>query len=104
MKVKCIDVSGLASDKLTEGHVYSVLEDDGATRVYTLVDVPGYWNRNRFEIIDGEPIENVELAVVVGEPQVDHEEERIWKLFRRRVAPGNCNCDIPRDQCNLHRP
>lgn len=104
-KVRCVNAD--AKPTLTKGMIYTVSDkyhsDHGECfRIYELNNV-GFYSA-RFELFEEKPTSIRQVSTQsLSKPTEDQEEARLFALWTA-PRPGNCGCDIPREQCDFHRP
>lgn len=92
-QVRCI--SNKDTKHIHVGQEYTVIEiNHNGNLVLQGLEDSGGWFPYRFEVI---------TSPTVTTKTVDVEEERLWKLFRPRLGPGECPCGIAKVKCQFHR-
>lgn len=99
-KVRCIDNTGVQL-YLELYRVYEVRHEYSGH--YRLTCSSVLMRKDRFAIIPEEPETLRRLPATNDKDDPDPEETRAWRMFRRQVPDGHCNCDIPRENCHYHK-
>jgi hypothetical protein len=100
--IKCVNCSG--TKNLTLGKVYEILDEvDDRWLIVSDNGIKGEWYKERFEPYNPPSHIVTNKTNKTNSSTLDHEEERVRSLFLA-VSPGNCACNIPRHQCDYHKP
>jgi hypothetical protein len=103
VRIKCTHAFG--SDVPMIGKVFVVMESRWKSEYnYLTILGRGVYPRDWFELVsDCPPTQPSIPKASKVDPNIDPEEERLWKLMRPRLDPGHCDCGIFRGDCKFHR-